>query len=172
MSGFGGAFAAAMVGLVFVVAISSLTSLSGSSLMLLSQQADNIKETKSAILIISGELQPGRDSALVNMTLVSTSSQNRVSDFKYIDIIVTYRYNSMVFSERLSWPDGWSVNRVFVSDVEGEILNPLRESCGLWDAGENLEILLRTTHPIDPSSVWSIVVAMPDGGVGAMSFGG
>ncbi|MDI9644785.1 MAG: hypothetical protein QFX35_06165 [Candidatus Verstraetearchaeota archaeon] len=166
MGGFGGAFSAAVVGMVFVLAASSLTSLSLSSIYLISHYT-HAQAEESRISIDGGEIVD-LNRALVNLTLLSSSI--KVSDFGRIDLFVLYQSSGSTYYERLSYPGSWSVSRVFTSGLEGEAANPIRGTTGIWDSGETIEALIRMSHPIDPGSIWSVVLSAPDGGRCSKSF--
>lgn len=168
MSGFGGVFAAIVVGIVFAGAISSIAS--ASTAALLAAYSMPSRETGEEILIESGRIAGG--SFQLNVTLLGPKSI-AIKDLRYADIFITYYSEAGKVSEYLKYGEGWSVLRVFTGGAEGEIANPVRLDLGsgMWDPGETLELALQVQAPI-ASPPWSVVFSSPDGISSSRSFGG
>ncbi|RLF18986.1 MAG: hypothetical protein DRZ82_07165 [Thermoprotei archaeon] len=98
-----------------------------------------------------------------------------VKEFRFIDVMIAYEDVNGV--RKLLWipyreqidqvGNYWYLNRVFVDNREGDLINPIRitdtEHSGLWDPGETIEIVIYLTDPIPSGSVVFVLICSPRG---------
>ncbi|MEM4576422.1 MAG: hypothetical protein QW701_03025 [Candidatus Nezhaarchaeales archaeon] len=174
MSGFGGLVSASII---ILIISSSLGFLVG--VVITSMQAYEWKWS-SIEGLAAPRPKPRIDNVLIytseNLTLVKLNVTNvgegslRVRDFLKSDLILLYRDGLLKKAVRLNYsdllsPNSWRLSRVFVSNREGDILNPIHveSASGLWDPGETLEIEVRIGDTISANVGLGVVLALPDG---------
>ncbi len=169
MSGFGGAFAAAMVGVVFVVAMSSMASMTVSYMGLYQK----LETARGHVLIEinGGRVSPGGSDILVNMTLLAGSDPMGIRDISRSDVFIAYSSGGELIFERAEYGENWTILAVTI-EGQPELVNPFRGSSGMWDPGETLELSVSPSMPVDAGSPWLFRIATPSGNVYSMSFGG
>lgn len=169
MSGFGGAFAAAMVGVVFVVAMSSMASMSVSYIGL--YQKLEMAGFRTLTTIDGGKVATGGDALLINMTLIAGSDPLSLRDLSRSDVFIVYLSGGERIFERVEYGDGWRILAVTVRG-QPELINPVRGSSGMWDPGETVQILVSPSMPVDAGAPWLFRFATADGDVFSMTFEG
>lgn len=172
MSGFGGAFAAAIIGLIFTMAFSAVTKLYINDLAVHSIDAETAP-TQSLPSIGTGCIN-STYVFLVNITMEGGRSV-RCDDLHLSDVFIIYYTGGTKVTKRVemgSGVDEWSIRRVLVGNREGELVNPLDTSAqtGLWDPGETLELNITTSLPID-DNLWHFSMIVVDGGTCGKTFG-
>ncbi|MCQ8891950.1 MAG: hypothetical protein NQU41_01050 [Candidatus Methanosuratincola sp.] len=170
MSGFGGAFAAAMVGVVFVVAMSSMASMTV-SYMGLYQKLEAPTPDRVSISIDGGRIASGGTELLVNMTLLAGSDPMSLRDLARSDAFIVYSSGGDRVFERVGYGEGWRILAVTVGG-QPELVSPIRGSSGMWDPGETIEMSVSPSMPVDAGSPWLFKFATAGGGVFSMTFGG
>lgn len=170
MSGFGGAFAAAMVGVIFVIAMSSMASMTV-SYMGLYQKLEALASERVSVSIDGGSVAPGGGELLVNMTLLAGSDALSVRDLSRSEVFIFYWSGGGQVFERIGYGEGWRILTVSVGG-EPELVNPIRISSGMWDPGETVEVSVSPSMPVDAGSPWLFRFATAGGSVFSMTFGG
>lgn len=170
MSGFGGAFAAAMVGVIFVVAVSSMASMTV-SYMGLYQKLESVTSERVSISIDGGIIASGGSELLVNMTLLAGSDPISIKDLARSDVFIAYSSGGDRFFERVDYGDGWRILTVTVGG-QPELVSPIRGSSGMWDPGEVLAVSVSPSMAVDAGSPWFFEFATASGGIFSMTFGG
>jgi len=171
MSGFGGAFAAAIIGVIFTMAFSAVTNLYINDLMV--NRIDAGRGTLQSLPNVgSGEIN-STYVFLVNVTMNGEKSI-RCDDLHLSDVFIVYYSNGTKVTKRVelgSGTDEWSVHRVLVGNWEGELVNPLdvMAQTGMWDPGETLELKITVSSPID-NNLWYFSLTTVDGGTCGRSF--
>ncbi|MDD1776209.1 MAG: hypothetical protein LUP94_02520 [Candidatus Methanomethylicus sp.] len=162
------------IGIVFTVAMTSIINSSTNSLLLLS----TVQSEKS---ISSPHMDSGGSISLpstfsVNVTLEGTKNL-RVAELKNSDVFVVFvSDNGTRVAKRLDYlaaSDGWSINRILVGNLVGDLVNPvsLALGTGMWDPGETLELSLAVSDSIDSNRGWYITMITIDGGTSSRAFG-
>jgi len=172
VSGFGGAFAAAIIGLIFTMAFSAVTKLYVNDLAIHSIDAERVPAL-SLPSVGTGEIN-STYVFLVNVTMDGGKSI-RCDSLYLSDVFVVYYSSGTKLTKRVemgSGTDEWSIRRVLVGDREGELVNPLDavSHTGMWDPGETLELNITTSMPIDVN-LWYFSMTVVDGGTCSKTFG-
>ena len=172
MSGFGGAFAAAIIGLIFTMAFSAVTKLYINDLAIHSIDAETVP-TRSLPGIGTGSIN-STHVFLVNVTMDGGRSV-RCDDLHLSDVFIVYYSSGTKVTKRVemgSGADEWSIHRVLVGNREGELVNPMDTTAqtGMWDPGETLELNITTSLPID-IDLWHFSMTVVDGGTCSRTFG-
>jgi hypothetical protein len=172
MSGFGGIFAAAIIGLIFTMSFTAIIQLYINDLM------DYRMEREAAIEQSAPRIESGRINStyvfLVNITMNGAKSI-RYDSLNLSDIFIVYYSDGMKITKKIEMGigvDEWRINRVLTGNREGEIINPLNETTntGMWDPGETLELIITTSSSID-DDLWFFSMTLIDGGTCRRTFG-
>ncbi|MBO3802986.1 MAG: hypothetical protein JTT11_03800 [Candidatus Brockarchaeota archaeon] len=172
MSGFGGIFAAAMIGIIFTMSFNAVMQLYINDLLACRVERPGAS-AQSTPKVGSGILN-GTHVFLVNVTMDGAKSI-KFEDLNLSDVFVIHYSGGTKVTEKVVMGNGsgrWRVNRVLVGNREGELVNPINEASqtGMWDPGETLELLITTSSPID-DDLWFFSIALVDGGACSRTFG-
>jgi len=172
MSGFGGAFAAAIIGLIFTMAFSAVTKLYVNDLASHSIDAE-MAPTQSLPSIGTGAINSAYV-FLVNVTMGGAKSI-RCDSLHLSDVFIVYYSSGTKVTRKVemgSGNDEWSIRRVLVGNREGDLVNPLDplSRTGMWDPGETLELNITTSMAID-ANLWHFSMTVVDGGTCSRTFG-
>jgi hypothetical protein len=165
MSGFGGIFVAAIIGMIFIMSFSTMIQLYVNSLMLYQMERSDYKQ-KTNPVVDSGKIN-GTYTFLINVTMEGVKSI-KYENLKYSDIFIVYYSDGIKIIKKFEMGTGvdkWEINRIFTGNTEGEIINPINKTIqtGMWDPGETLELMITTSSSID-ENLWFFSITLMDGG--------
>jgi len=128
MSGFGGIFVAAIIGMIFIISFSTMIQLYVNSLMLYQMERSDY-EQKTNPVVDSGKIN-GTYTFLINVTMEGVKSI-KYKNLKYSDIFIVYYSDGIKIIKKFEMGTGvdkWEINRIFTGNTEGEIINPMNKT--------------------------------------------
>ena len=178
--GFSVVFATAILGLVFILALSTVMG----NLAMLAEEVGNQnlklfsemklrEETSIKIVSIEPVVVEG-GSTLIHVEVLNEGKVS-IMAAKFGSMDVLLKYHSREGALKLLWlpynptggEDSWTVEGVKTDSINGEILNPVRGQSGQWDPGETikLKIQLSQENEVDasPGNRLFILVCTPNG---------